>query len=488
MRAVNVVFDRAAEAPFNGSPAVINAYLRESLIDLGLAVHSVYGPLSAPGDDIPLRLVDKVLLLRSLPAADLHLWCDMGLGLAPVQRRGSQKNAVFFHGLAGFPGHWIANEAIDRYWCNSPYTARVLSSILSMPDWERRHALDARAFRAVSSITLPLPCLEEPEGLPTEGATSFSRQARAALDSDDLLGYCVADKCDERAVYSILLLLNQISLESGDGRRFKVFTDQYAFHVVKGLLHTLYPEDLPPEFLPLKGALEQLGLEVEDILIPVPRLAQPAMFELLKACRFGLAYNRVPESFGLLPLESVFHGCPVYTNGAGNIRHLLPEGCGINVRETEEMTFGDLSAYQDVARAIFRDVVEEPERACAACRRGVDLMRTTYTRESMRRDVEGRLRDLEAPVPADGLDFESLEIALSPVVRSWNAATGRVLSDYKSEELSPEERALVSDLVGERCHAVTASGETLATIERLFKRGILALALPEPNPAPEASR
>lgn len=478
MRAVNVVFDRAAEAPFNGSPAIINAYLRDSLLDLGLSVHSVYGPLSAPGDDIPLRLVDRVVRLRSLPLADLQLWCDMGLGLAPVQRRSLQKNVVFFHGLAGFPGHWIGNEAIDRYWCNSPYAARVLRSILSIPDWGLRRALDPRAFWAVSSITLALPCLEEPEGLPTDGATSFSRQARAALDSGDLLGYCVAEKCNERALYSILLLLNQISLESGDGRKFKVFTDHYTFNVVKGLLHTYYPEDLPPEFLLLKGALEQLGLEVEDILVPVPRLAQPVMFELLKACRFGLAYNRVPESFGLLPLESVFHGCPVYTNGAGNIRNLLPEGCGINVCETEQMAFGDPSAYQEVAREIFRDVVEEPERARAACRRGVDFMRTTYTRESMRRDVEGRLSDLAAPVPADGLDFESLEITLSPLVRSWNGATRCVLSDYRSEELSPDESELIGDLLGERCHAVTASGKTLERIERLFKSGILALAPP----------
>ena len=51
----------------------------------------------------------------------------------------------------------------------------------------------------------------------------------------------------------------------------------------------------------------------------------------------GLAYNTFPEPFGFYVLESVHNGTPVYTNGAGNNRFLLPPGHGIVVQETGEM-------------------------------------------------------------------------------------------------------------------------------------------------------
>ncbi|HEV7784926.1 MAG TPA: hypothetical protein VGQ28_06285, partial [Thermoanaerobaculia bacterium] len=410
--------------------------------------------------------------------------CDASLGLFPLLRRETQKNVVFFHGLFGYPGHWIGNEAIDRYWCNSDYMTRVLTSLLATPNWDQGRLLDPRAFSIVDTVTLPLPFLEMPDGVLMDGPEKLPRAALEALDGNDILGHCVAEKLDEKAIYSIMLTLNHMALQSGIGRRFRLFVERFIYNGIKAMLETVDPEDFPPEFLPLKAALGQLGLTIDDLLIPIPRLAQASLFKVIKACKFALLYHWVPEPFGLLPLESVCLGCPVYTNGAGNLRYLVPEGNGISVFETEGMAFGDLGEYQKVAQRIFQDAVVDPEPAREACRRGAEYIARTYNREAMRRDLAVRLADLGEP-PAE-TDLDATAMGLSPLVRSWNPSNRRVVSDYKSCELSVDEAALLGEILGQGCAGLECR-KNLAireTIERLFQQGVLAVFPPAP-PTPE---
>lgn len=148
-----------------------------------------------------------------------------------------------------------------------------------------------------------------------------------------------------------------------------------------------------------------MGLTIDDILIPVPRLAQASLFKTIKACRFALLYHWVPEPFGLLPLESVCNGCPVYTNSAGNLRYLAGAGGPRHRRfETEGMAFGDLNEYQKVEQRIFHDAVVDPEAAREACRQGAEYIARTYNREAMRRDLSALLARLDEPPSETELD------------------------------------------------------------------------------------
>ena len=46
---------------------------------------------------------------------------------------------------------------------------RVVTSLLSTPDWVQGRLLDPRAFSIVDTVTLPLPFLEQPEGVLMDG-------------------------------------------------------------------------------------------------------------------------------------------------------------------------------------------------------------------------------------------------------------------------------------------------------------------------------
>ncbi len=475
MRTARVILNDSAEPPFRGSPSIINAFMNDALRDLGYELSCSYGRRvwREIGTFVPLPDAYQVLHLQSDPVFDLEVRCNVSVVQFPLRRRGAQKNVVFFHALVGYPGNWIGNDVIDGYWCNSDYMTRVVTSLLATPDWDRGRLLDPRAFSVAGTVTLPLPFLELPEGVLMDGPDKMPRAALEALEGNDVLGHCVVGKLDEKAIYSIMLALNHMALQSGIGRRFRLFVERMLYDGIKGVLENAEREDLPPEFLPLKTALGQLGLTIDDILIPIPRLAQASLFKVIKACKFALLYHWIPEPFGLLPLESVCLGCPVYTNGAGNLRYLVPAGDGISVFETEGMAFGDLGEYQKVAQRIFHDTVVDPEPAREACRRGAEHVARTYNREAMRRDVAARLAALDAPPAETGLDATVL--GLSPLVRSWNPATRRVVSDYKSCELSVDEAALLGEVLGQSCAGLRKNLAIRETVERLFQQGVLAV-------------
>lgn len=478
-KSANSFFFLPAEPPFRGSGAIANAYVNETLRELGYEVHGHYGSPARDmtvADYLPLAVADRVRRIQSAPEAALSVYCDMGLTLYPLRRRPGHRNVVLFHGLAGLPGHWVGNPDIDSYWCNSSYSRGVLRSILAMPDWGRRRLLDPRAFRVASNVTLPLPCVEAPEGILADGSPELPAHVREAIDSGDLLGHCImSEKLELWAGYSILVFLNELAIENGFGKRVRLFVGEPLYAQLQASLQQP-PAQLPRLLQPLGRALEHLGITLDDLFIPVPMVVQSALFEIVRSCHFGLLYNWMPESFGFYPLESVFLGCPVYTNGIGNLRHLLPEGHGIRTLEVEGMAFGDLFSYRQAAQAIYRDVVEEPERTREECRLGADYIRSHYNREAMRRDIAARLDEMEgAGGEETGLD--ALSIRLSPVVRSWNPATRRLISDLGHRILSEDDTARVRDLLGRPC-AEVGQGETperIAQLDRLFAEGVLAL-------------
>ena len=488
-----VVYFHPPVRPFFSSCSVVNHYLNEALESVGYQVNGVYGDMMsrnpAPPDVyVPLQAVGRILQARDLPPASLAVHCDFGLHLSPVRRRKAQKNVVLFHGLAGAPSQWAGNPRVDRYWGNSLYMHDVLQSVLALPSWGQRQLLEPRAFSIVSHLTLALPCLEEPEGALETGSPELSRSAREAMEQGDVLGHAVtAEKIDEPAFYSIVLRLNRLAQERGLTRRFRVFVAERMFRRIQAAFDQ--PADPhSADIVDFRDGLRALGLTASDVLISIPLLRQSVLFEILRACRFGLFYNSIPESFGLYALESVFHGCPIYTNGIGNLRYLLPEGCGIHVHENENMGFGDPAAYEPVAETIYRDTVTEPVGTAQRCRRGADLIRRRYNRESFRRDVAAELDRLAAKPKT--FERDSLTVRLSPLVRSWNPATRRALTDHSPRQLSESERDVTEMALSRPCGEVRRSlaRQDLETFRWLFQIGILALGHPDYSISEEALR
>jgi glycosyltransferase involved in cell wall biosynthesis len=459
MKTAHAFFASVGVPPFRGSVGLANAYLVQALETAGYRTR-VHGPPAGSRVErlLPLHLAKARAELVAASPADLALYDDAGLSVCPPSRQWARRSAVFYHGLLWNPGSWLGNDAIDLHLCNSDYLARVLTSLLAFPDWERRRCLDPRAFGKVAAVPLALPCVEEPDGSDTPGA-EIPLEVRALLDSGDVVGHALQpDKQDALATVSILFALNELAREAG-GRPVRLLTTDYNLSR-EGNLSSSRLESMRRRF-------EPYGWTPEDFLVPVPALNQRALFQLMRQCAFGLSYNTFPEPFGFYVLESVHNGCPVFTNGCGNMRHLLPEGHGLEVFETAAMVEGDPDAYAAVAHRIHA-ALSDRAALRARCAKGRAYIDAHHNRGAMEAALGAALALPEAPP----LDFESLQVEIGPLVRQHDRATGIVVSDLRSGVLTPGQARALAELPGRTC----AELKTLDPDARsLFELGVLSL-------------
>lgn len=417
---------------------------------------------------IPLALASAYASTSDAVPADFALHDDAGVLLRTPSRRWARRNLVLYHGLAYGAGAWMANPDIDLHCANSPYLARVIRSMLALPNWLERRCLDPRAFSAVTDIPLPLPCLlgDGAGAGPFAMGADLPAPVARLLDSGAVLGHAVQPrKQDLLATASILYWLNQAAREHGSGP-------------IKLVISSASLDGAQRQ--QLDATLAPAGYRCDDLFVPVPPLRQEALFRLMRRSRFCLAYNRFPEPFGFYVLESVFHGCPVYTNGIGNNRFLLPPKHGIVVDETLAMTGAmmDAQAYRHVAARIYEDLAN-PAGSREDCARGTEFMRSRWSRAAFGRSLEAALA-LADSGSGKTPPFEELVVSLSPLVRHFDPSTGRCLNDYADTVLKADEMAVTARVLGRRCGDLDP--EEMHRLEEqygLFRRGMLALISPD---------
>jgi hypothetical protein len=416
------------------------------------------------------------------PPADVAVYDDLGLYAHLPTERVAKRVMAFFHGLAGGRAVWTGSlcTRIAAYCANSPYVARVLQSALAAPLPGGSGCLHPDPFGVVHTVRLPVAdgaaFREAPE------RAELPQDLAKAFDERDVLGHAIQPgKLDFVAASTILVQLNLLAKELGRPGRYRlcIFEDDLTalgrlFRSSSLDNRARHARDM------LQRQLEAARLSVDDLFVGVPWLSQSALFALMKRCRFGLAYNTVPEALGFYVIESVLNGCPIYTNGAGNYRFLLPPGMGVRVLETTDMHFGDLASYREVARHIVDDL--ESGRGHEECARGAARLRLEYSSASFAADLDECIRHLDDP-PAVPIDADRLIVALSPVVRAWDGAR-RVVSDYVSTELPEEQADLLGRAIGRPWAEVRKlAGARQDDIESLFSHGLVALTAPEPSSA-----
>lgn len=421
---------------------------------------------------LPLALAGACAADAGFAPADVAVCDDAGLLMRTPDRRWAKKTVVLYHGLAYGAGTWMANPGIDLHCANSPYLARVLQSILAFPDWRSRRCLDERAFDAVTDIALPVPGLADADdrGSFAEGAELPAPLLRL-IEAGAVLGHSVQPgKQDIMAATSILYWLNAMARERGTAPVRLVISAASLEPAVRQRIDAM---------------LAPAGFRCDDFFIAVPHLRQSALHRLMRGSRFCLAYNRFPEPFGFYVLESILNACPVYTNGVGNNRHLLPEEHGIVVEESIGMAgeVVDAGAYRPVARRILDDLSRADDmRRC--CDTGAARVRAQWSNDAFARGVDDLLERLErAAAPAAA--FDDLVVSLSPLVRQFDPSSGRCLNDYGNTLLTAHELEAVEATLGKPC--ADLDGAWMLALEEqsgLFRRGILTLAPRTSTPEP----
>ncbi len=467
-KSIALLLSKTGGPPFHGSVGYVNDAIAPILARRGWDTRA-FAPPRGQGQEalLPLTLASQLAALDGDARPDVALYDAAATSVVRAPSRGTaRRNAMLYHGLAYGAGSWMGSADVDLHLANSPYLARVLRAFFAFPNWQRRECLNPAGLQAVVDLPLPLPCVEEPDGHPgfTIGA-ELPAHVRRALDGDVIWGHALQPgKNDWFATLAILVWLDMLR---GAARLPRI-----ALLIPQGALGR-----------ELRAALDGMlppGRSCDDYFLEVPLLRQCALFEVMRACRFGLAYGPVPESFGFYALESVHNGCPFHTNGAGNLRFLLPAGHGLRVHENFDMVPGpqgeqDPSAYRAVAERILSDLAR-PQAVADECARGAALIRERHSLDAFGRALGDALDTLDSPRPAPPT-FDDMHVQLSPLVRAMDPATGGVHCDYASTTLAPDALAALRQLVGQPCSALDGRDmHALESSHRLFARGLLSLA------------
>ncbi len=464
-KTAHFIFRVDTNKPFHKSSGIINDYWKNALSKFGYKLISFHQRRVTesilPGQRlIPLEIYSLIhkISLENIP--DITFYDDHGLAIKTPLKRDNHKNILFFHGLRGNPGSVLANPLIDFYCCNSNYLKNVLSSFMLFPNFEKKSIIDAHGINSITSITLPVPMIDFPNGYENEGADLPSIIHRTIINGY-IIGHSIQrDKPVLSALVFILKYLNELCENNGTKKVKLVIRD----NVLTPLKKFIY---------------QQKNINREKILdyfIPVPLMNNSATTELMESSSFGLCYNCYPESFGIYPLESVMLNSPIYTNGIGNNRYLLPSGHGIDVFETKGMEFGNFKEYEKVAEKIFHDL--HSNQKANNCEKGLEYIRKTYNKAQFEESVFSMLDLLYSEkIPYnEKINFDDLTFYLSPLVRNIDTKTGHVISDYKSIILSREELDLLILLVGKKIKDMDNSlTNKLGNVYSLFYKGIIAL-------------
>ena len=473
-RRAHLQLSKTGGPPFNGSVGYVNDRVAPLLRARGWRVQAFVPPRprlrAAQESMVPMGLARALADQASGSTPLLAVHDGAGVSLRGPSRQWASHHLVLYHGLAYGTGAWIGNDAIDVHCANSPYLARSLRALFATPDWQGRRVLDPAGFTRVVDAPMPVPCVSTPAGEPgfPMGA-DVPLAVRRAVDAGVVVGHALQPgKQDLMATVGILYALNDIARRRGGTRVMLAISEQ----------------SLPPAHqASIDALLAGSGLRCADLFLPVPHLHQRAVFELFGIARFGLAYNLFPEPFGFYVLESVHAGCPVYTNGVGNNRFLLPDGHGITVIEDAGMAAdasGQVSpaAFVPVAEAILEGL-REPQAVSAACAQARAFIDAHWSPAAFEAGFMAAVeRALDPPPPP--VDFEALEVQIGPLVRGIDRASGVVRGDYANRILDHRELALVQELAGRPAAALDAADmQRLETEHRLFEEGVLALGLPE---------
>jgi hypothetical protein len=392
-----LVYDVPATIPYGGSCGIVARSLRHALRQHKHSVRELLVPVTDKTSTI-------VLPERAAPTdAGVHVFFEE---LFPRCRRDDElarhPNLVFFNlPHFRFPDHCAADGLIF----NSKYL---------MDCFHHEAFVAGMTPPRTTYAALGLPLHDYPDGYPSVGGR-IERGALKALRAQVHIGHALRPgKLEPIAALSILHHLNELARARG-GLPFLLLVAQQDFARCEAALR-----DLP------------LPAEALDALLGVGHLDNRGVISVMRSATFGLCYDLFVEAFGFYPIESVYSGCPVFTNGCGNVRHLLPAGAGIEVQDQPAMYFGPLEdrvrAYRGVAERIFHVVTTGAGEAM--CRRGARYIDRHYNQAVFAHRIGQFLRPRRRPAARD-----ERRARLSPYLRSADWARGRFVTDREYLEV-----------------------------------------------------
>jgi hypothetical protein len=456
--------------PHRLSESIVNTYLQKALVESGYETE-VFSDAN-PSMHLVTIPIDEIgafaRQMRRDSKTAYRLFSHISRQLRRIPRGEETKNIIFFHGVAtNFDLFAFKDNGYDLYCANSRYIFDVLQSLLfcpvSLSPLKFINSIGEGSLSKLAWTPLCVPALDYPDGY-QNGGQSVPENIWAGFDEPgEYFGHFLRPgKADYFAHVAIIFLLNQLGGQMNPPLKFRQFI-------------------IEDDFEDFKKQISAMGLPVElqNSFVPLPKLSNAELFRLVRNCKFSICYDTVPESFGLYPLESILNQVPVYSNGVGNIRHLLPPNHGLTVIDTAEMYVGGIQrrilAYKETAKRIFNETLSR-DQVRTACSRGSDYIKEHYSYPNFQKKFSAIMKLVDEPSAGSQVTDQNLILNLSPLVRSWDPQTGIAISDHKHSELSKAQASAVEEV---RSRSVSEIGaNTLQKLEKdllpLFHLGFLS--------------
>jgi hypothetical protein len=481
MQKALMITQAGAERPFCNAAEALNAYAYEAFEKLNYKVEAMQLPppgkvkrggfhaSTARREGLPagwsMRAFGRLTRLREIEVA---LFCDGLQWVEPLDLFKANKKVVFFHGLSGLSLVWMRRD-VDL--CgNSQWTQELLRGYGGYPDWASRNMICPDIFQRTTFVKCPLPALENLNGLGV--GDSLPDGIWKELERDDCVyGLDSLLEANDQIHASLIVAINMIARQHADGRRFRLIVLERKLWRIQELMRRL------PSEHPLIMALNTLQMTWRDLYFPIQNWVQQSdFFRLMRQSRFFLAFNQIPESFGMMPLECVLQGCPVYTNGSGNLRFLLPHsGNGMRVEDTEGLLDGDFDEHLRVAALVYGNAIQLDRDGTSPIRedlaRGQGFIPENYSPEVFFESFSAMLGRSRPALPL----LHEMQLDLSPTVRQWNRSSGRMLTDYGNHFLEHPQTKELERLLGRSAADLFghATSHEQVFISGLWKKNVL---------------
>jgi len=474
---VKTLFYNQASRESDGAAFRCNKYLEDVIVETGHDLQSFYPELSTLKSQAFIPW-DRVQFKRSFTAqiGDIALYCDRGVLYSPPSPRSAKVNIVLLHGL--YYNFELINslEYIDLILTTSPYWAEVAKMMLGgkiITTLLQLNESFSSSNKSKDAMIYHLkPPIEIARHESIDNKEFFGRYQNNLLAEHVILAHSIQPgKASVPAFVGIIALLASHLKESN--KVLKIFTSRIDRDAILAELQS---------FKSLKWIDELNNIcadEIKKCLIFTDRLPQSELHHLFSLAKFGLCYNDVPESFGMYVLESILSGCPVFSNGSGNMRHLLPPSHGHYIHESNGIYERNQT---DLKRAVKRIILklDDPN-----LKQEIDRGRLYITNNYNKRRYKKEFKDILMAASDNSLVFKKTNAfrtsapqfqtiyKVSPLVRTLCQEGHYIIADHETFTLSEHEFKLLMAIEHSSSHSSEYYNSNL--LQSLLNKGLICL-------------
>lgn len=433
---------------FRGSHSAVNLcnkHLEDAIIELGHQLipfkfdpNPIKSQIFIPWDHLKSKQSFESL------SSDIAIFCDRGVALGPPSKQRVKKNILFLHGLAYNIDLIKSLEDIDIIITPSLYWAEVTQMMIGGQIIRSIYDSDIQYISASSrqnTVIYPLdPPIQIISAQIDDEKSKLMNRIGITNSNQIILAHSIQPNKASFSAHVGIIIALAIRYRKVN-KHLKVVTstiDREKIFSVIGKIYNEYEHDYAFSFT-LKDA--------EECFVFTDKLSQKLLHQLFRASTFGISYNDVPESFGMYVLESIANHCPVFSNGAGNMRHSLPTNHGHYISEPFGIYDGSTTACMELALEIIYKL--EDQKLPEELQDGYSFIKSKYNIRDFKKNVRNILnlaksKDISTRSPSFSFlqsKFRSHQshLQISPLVRSFSSKDRVVMADHQNFKLTDRE-------------------------------------------------